>query len=162
VSPISAAEGWPASLPSSANPRKASAFRATDAPATTSGSRSCKPALKVAKGTPERRFGKTSQHAISRILFSRASPCGLNPKVATIPLARPLLARSSDRPGGSTDGPSAPIEGSLPIWSCSVRGFACHSCYHERGALLPHLFTLTPRLGASHLARGRLPEAGSP
>ena len=30
-----------------------------------------------------------------------------------------------------------------PIWSCSVRGFACHPCYHERGALLPHLFTLT-------------------
>jgi hypothetical protein len=23
-----------------------------------------------------------------------------------------------------------------------VRGFACHPCYHERGALLPHLFTL--------------------
>src|SRR5262245_30535405 len=30
-----------------------------------------------------------------------------------------------------------------PIWSCSVRGFACHPCYHGRGALLPHLFTLT-------------------
>ena len=31
----------------------------------------------------------------------------------------------------------------LLIWSCSVRGFACHPCYHGRGALLPHLFTLT-------------------
>src|SRR5258708_34590890 len=30
-----------------------------------------------------------------------------------------------------------------PIWSCSARGFACHPCYHGRGALLPHLFTLT-------------------
>ena len=30
-----------------------------------------------------------------------------------------------------------------PIWSCSVRGFACHPCCHGRGALLPHLFTLT-------------------
>ena len=33
-----------------------------------------------------------------------------------------------------------------PIWSCSVRGFACHRRYRRRGALLPHLFTLTLRL----------------
>ena len=30
----------------------------------------------------------------------------------------------------------------FPIWSCSVRGFACHPCCHGRGALLPHLFTI--------------------
>src|SRR4051812_45898914 len=30
-----------------------------------------------------------------------------------------------------------------PIWSCSARGFACHRRYRRRGALLPHLFTLT-------------------
>jgi len=28
-----------------------------------------------------------------------------------------------------------------------VRGFACHFCCQKRGALLPHLFTLTSRLG---------------
>ena len=39
-------------------------------------------------------------------------------------------------------GACAPTGGS-PIWSCSVRGFACHPCCHGRGALLPHLFTLT-------------------
>ena len=38
---------------------------------------------------------------------------------------------------------AAPGVGRLPIWSCSVRGFACHPCHHGRGALLPHLFTLT-------------------
>src|SRR5437773_10589944 len=60
--------------------------------------------------------------------------------VATIiPLASPLLARSSDRPGSFG---RAVLE-RFPIWSCSVRGFACHLCYHRRGALLPHLFTLT-------------------
>jgi hypothetical protein len=32
---------------------------------------------------------------------------------------------------------------SLPIWSCSVWGLPCHSHYWLRGALLPHLFTLT-------------------
>jgi hypothetical protein len=36
---------------------------------------------------------------------------------------------------------------SLPIWSCSVWGLPCRACYQSRGALLPHLFTLTsPRL----------------
>src|SRR5690554_1105318 len=30
-----------------------------------------------------------------------------------------------------------------PIWSCSRRGLPCHFRYRKRGALLPHLFTLT-------------------
>src|SRR3954462_9083092 len=51
----------------------------------------------------------------------------------------PVIADRIERPTRRpSDGPS-----SLPIWSCSVRGFACHPCYHGRGALLPHLFTLT-------------------
>src|SRR6266436_3371983 len=71
--------------------------------------------------------------------------------VATIiPLASPLLARSSDRPGSF----GRAILERFPIWSCSVRGFACHPCYHRRGALLPHLFTLTLRLASSRLAQG--------
>jgi len=35
---------------------------------------------------------------------------------------------------------------SLPIWSCSVWGLPCRVCYQARGALLPHLFTLTAGL----------------
>ena len=59
--------------------------------------------------------------------------------MTTIPLAPSLLAGSCDLPGslGRT------TLKRLPIWSCSVRGLACHSPYSERGALLPHLFTLT-------------------
>ena len=34
--------------------------------------------------------------------------------------------------------------GSLPIWSCSVWGLPCPLHYCGGGALLPHLFTLTP------------------
>ena len=34
---------------------------------------------------------------------------------------------------------------SFPIWSCSGWGLPCRSCYHARGALLPHHFTLTSR-----------------
>jgi len=33
---------------------------------------------------------------------------------------------------------------SLPIWSCSVWGLPCLRPYGRSGALLPHLFTLTP------------------
>ena len=32
-----------------------------------------------------------------------------------------------------------------PIWSCSGWGLPCRLVYTRRGALLPHLFTLTPR-----------------
>jgi hypothetical protein len=53
----------------------------------------------------------------------------------------PLLAGSSNLPGGF--GRAALKR--LPIWSCSVRGFACHFCCQKRGALLPHHFTLTHR-----------------
>ena len=83
--------------------------------------------------------------------------------VTTIPLVPASLAGSSDRPGGCRPA-KAPATcrarrrrrtgrpQRLPIWSCSVRGFACHPCCHGRGALLPHLFTLTrlrpPTLGA--------------
>jgi hypothetical protein len=34
-----------------------------------------------------------------------------------------------------------------PTWPCSGWGLPCHQCYHRCGALLPHLFTLTPRRG---------------
>jgi hypothetical protein len=33
---------------------------------------------------------------------------------------------------------------SLPIWSCSVWGLPCPRLHSRSGALLPHLFTLTP------------------
>src|SRR5688572_4532741 len=85
----------------------------------------------------------TPQPAVSRILSSHprlAAYVGMT----TIPLASPLLARSSDLPGSFG---RAVLERS-PIWSCSVRGFACHLPYGRRGALLPHLFTLT----GNHLA----------
>src|SRR5271165_5147224 len=67
-----------------------------------------------------------------------------------IPLGRALLRGSSDLPG-SCDAPSrcVPAEtDSSPIWSCSAWGFPCHRHYWQRGALLPHLFTLTsPKRG---------------
>ena len=36
--------------------------------------------------------------------------------------------------------------GDFPIWPCSRWGLPCRRCCHRRGALLPHLFTLTGAL----------------
>jgi hypothetical protein len=69
----------------------------------------------------------------------RLAPSAPSFGVTIIPLAPPLLAGSSGLPG---DFGRAVLQ-RLPIWPCSVRGFACHRCCHRRGALLPHLFTLT-------------------
>ena len=81
----------------------------------------------------------------------RARPCGLalrrddhssSPGIADG--VRQPTRRLWVSPAG---GPPVPAEtGRLPIWSCSVWGFACHACCQTRGALLPHLFTLTLRL----------------
>ena len=58
-----------------------------------------------------------------------------------IPLAQSLLTGSSNLPGSF----GRVVLKRFPIWSCSVRGLACHLPYGKRGALLPHLFTLTHR-----------------
>ena len=83
---------------------------------------------------------------VSRILSAVAGR-------TVIPLGHALLRGSSDLPGGC-DAPSRhdlPSEvftspRSLPIWSCSVWGLPCPLHYCRGGALLPHLFTLTPRI----------------
>src|SRR5687767_10697845 len=67
-----------------------------------------------------------------------------------IPLGPALLTGSSDLPGSF----GRAVLKRFPIWSCSVRGFACHLPYSRRGALLPHLFTLT-RLRSPDDGRGR-------
>src|SRR4029079_1628539 len=82
-------------------------------------------------------------------------------RTTIIPLVPPSLAGSSDRPGGVRRAhlsPAAQRRRYLPIWSCSMRGLACHRCCQRRGALLPHLFTLTLRLASGSrrtLASGR-------
>ena len=42
---------------------------------------------------------------------------------------------------GAASGARKPLV--TPIWSCSRWGFPCRARYRPRGALLPHLFTLT-------------------
>jgi len=70
--------------------------------------------------------------------------------VAIIRLGGASPRRSSDLPGRLADRASprpaqlAPRGISVPIWSCSVWGLPCNAHYWTPGALLPHLFTLTP------------------
>ncbi len=97
-----------------------------------------------------------SQPAVSRILsaFARLREHrrddhssrpgiadGLKRPTRRLRTGRPLIRLRPPSPFGY-GAPSARHR--LPIWSCSVRGFACHLPYSRRGALLPHLFTLTP------------------
>jgi len=49
----------------------------------------------------------------------------------------------------------------IPIWPCSEWGLPCHPCYHGRGALLPHPFTLTVRACTGHACLRRFAFCGT-
>ena len=82
--------------------------------------------------SPPQRAGKPNP-----VPFDSAAD-GTSLRVTIIPQARPSPEGSRSPPGDF----GRAVLGRLPIWPCSVRGFACHRCCHRRGALLPHLFTL--------------------
>ena len=76
---------------------------------------------------------KRSRRTISRFLYPLA-------RVAVIHLGRPLLTGSSDLPGSSQERATPP-----PLFGLAPHGvFPAGANYFGRGALLPHLFTLTP------------------
>src|SRR5690242_19909716 len=66
-------------------------------------------------------------------------PVSVPLRAIVIHLGRALLRGSSDLPG-SVNGAG---HSSSPIWSCSAWGLPCRTNCSARGALLPHLFTLT-------------------
>jgi hypothetical protein len=71
-----------------------------------------------------------------------------------IHLGRMLPRGSSNQPGHANAwNPRQPLRLFAPIWSCSGWGLPCHCCYQQRGALLPHLFTLTSVLLKATLKR---------
>src|SRR3954466_9096560 len=82
---------------------------------------------------------RRSQRAVSRILFP---PSPLRTTADDDHSSSPVIADRIQQPTRRpSDGPS-----SLPIWSCSVRGFACHPCYHgRRGALTAPFHHCHPR-----------------
>ncbi len=82
---------------------------------------------------------------------------------ATIPLGRSSRTASRNQPGRKRSGAPVPAFAGtpVPIRSCSRRGLPCHPCFQERGALLPHPFTLTfRRTGRRFAFCGALPRVG--
>jgi hypothetical protein len=92
-----------------------------------------------------RKFREGTEDSEARRTVSRFLVPALAGRAAVIPLGPPLLAGSSDRPGSQAERATP----SSPIWSCSAWGLPCHSGCPERGALLPHLFTLARRVAAA-------------
>ncbi len=61
-----------------------------------------------------------------------------------IHLGRPLPDASRDLPGRWRENtPAGQVRRTAPIWSCSRWGLPCRCRCRQRGALLPHPFTLT-------------------
>ena len=78
-----------------------------------------------------------ARRSVSRVL-------SLPEQRMAIHLGRPLPNASCDRPGRRRGNPPAGRSPRVaPTWSCSRWGLPCRSSCRERGALLPHPFTLT-------------------
>ena len=106
---------------------------------------------------PRWRGFRSSEDDSAKGPVSRILSCAVIPLGAASP--RALI---SDLPGGFGEITEPPAASgrcgtppwllacvSLPIWSCSVWGLPCLQPYGGSGALLPHLFTLTPAPGAA-------------
>src|SRR3990170_6809936 len=91
-----------------------------------------------------RRAGVTHAPAVS---CHQACKPGSVPREGRWPfiLGAPCGASHATNPGGSSESRLAAVSRShaAPIRSCSRWGLPCRPCYQERGALLPHPFTLT-------------------
>jgi hypothetical protein len=88
------------------------------------GKRTCKPNSVVCGHSSRRRVAADAQQRPTRRFRDFLEP---PERIGPMRSAARLLAAAS-----------------LPIWSCSVWGLPCLRRYRRSGALLPHLFTLTP------------------
>lgn len=99
--------------------------------------RTARPAPAAHWEPPPQREG--SSRPVSRVLYG---PC-LRRNVAAIHLGPRSHAASSNQPGWQERRTLRLAARAIPIRSCSRWGLPCHRCCQRRGALLPHLFTLT-------------------
>ena len=103
-----------------------------------SAGRSCKPNSVVC--------GHSSRRRVAADVHQRPTRRFRRPADGS-PLRGEASMDLSEQPYGAGPAPDAqpaPARVSLPIWSCSVWGLPCPRRYRRSGALLPHLFTLTP------------------
>ncbi len=86
---------------------------------------------------------KQSRTACKPGSVPRRSSARSEGRVMAIHLGRPSPDASRDLPGQRRGNPPAGVSPRVaPIWSCSRWGLPCHRRYRQRGALLPHPFTL--------------------
>jgi hypothetical protein len=95
------------------------------------------------------------------VTFAPAVSCHQACKPGSVPLSRrwpflldaPCGSSRATNPGGSSGNETgrSPCR-AAPTRSCSRWGLPCRPCYQERGALLPHPFTLTPPANRDSLA----------
>ncbi len=84
---------------------------------------------------------KSARRSVSRVLYVLQRDDHSSRRTFACPLKQPT------RTTGREDPPAFLLFGfqrAVPIRSCSRRGLPCPHCYQYGGALLPHLFTLTP------------------
>jgi len=86
-------------------------------------------------------FGNSSRHPSNKNLLPWTPP--EPPKAHRADTQRRLVLEHPSDEDLSLGTPRL-AAASLPIWSCSVWGLPCLLPYDRSGALLPHLFTLTP------------------
>ena len=79
----------------------------------------------------------------------------------TIHLGCLLPDTSCDTPGWQPENRPGCKQPSIPIWSCSRWGLPCRSRYRQRGALLPHPFTLTTQYSSEDEQCGRFAFCGT-
>ena len=87
---------------------------------------------------------KSTRRPISRVLFPAVCKLAERwPFIWDVRYRTPLATYPDS--GAKTRLPFrfSPERTAVPIWSCSRWGLPCHQCYHWRGVLLPHPFTLT-------------------
>ena len=90
------------------------------------------PCIEVCRGC----FSSGRSQPVSRVLFVEC----IN-KQRDGHFSRSIITHALEQPTrGVFSGKDCP---SPPIWPCSSWGLPCRPCYHERGGLLLHLFTLT-------------------
>lgn len=87
---------------------------------------------------------RVSSRPVSRVLYGPA----LRRNVAAIHLGPGSHRASCNQPGWPGWSPLRLAAHAIPIRSCSRWGLPCHRRCRRRGALLPHLFTLTVRCPA--------------
>ena len=119
--------------------------------------------VKAGRGSPQNSAGPLPEGSGASPGSGRQERSGSRPVSRVLSRAAIHLGHTSPCASSDLPGSGAGHASRSPIWSCSGWGLPCHRCHHRRGALLPHLFTLTRMVRAVcflwHFPWARAPQA---